>query len=45
MKVFIVHAHAGPRSFNGAMFQTAQETLKRKDRRRPFNSSPSTAAG
>ncbi len=28
MNVFIVHAHAEPRSFNGAMFQTAQETLR-----------------
>ena len=28
MKVFIVHAHAEPGSFNGAMFQTAQDTLR-----------------
>jgi len=28
MNVFIIHAHAEPRSFNGAMFQTAQETLR-----------------
>jgi NAD(P)H dehydrogenase (quinone) len=28
MKVFIVFAHAEPRSFNGALFRTAQETLQ-----------------
>jgi len=28
MNVFIIHAHAEPKSFNGAMFQTAQETLR-----------------
>ena len=28
MKVFIVHAHAESRSFNGALFQTAQDTLR-----------------
>jgi NAD(P)H dehydrogenase (quinone) len=28
MKVFIVHAHAEPKSFNGALFQTAQQTLR-----------------
>ena len=28
MKVFIVYAHAEPKSFNGAMFQTAQDTLR-----------------
>lgn len=28
MNVFIVHAHAEPQSFNGAMFQTAQTTLR-----------------
>lgn len=28
MKIFIVHAHAGPGSFNGALFQTAQDTLR-----------------
>ena len=28
MKVFIVHAHAEPKSFNGALFRTAQETLR-----------------
>ena len=28
MKVFIVHAHAEPKSFNGAMFQIAQDTLR-----------------
>ncbi len=28
MKVFIVHAHAEPQSFNGALFQSAQETLR-----------------
>jgi NAD(P)H dehydrogenase (quinone) len=28
MKVFIVYAHAEPKSFNGALFQTAQETLR-----------------
>ena len=27
MKTFIVCAHAEPKSFNGALFQTAQETL------------------
>ena len=27
MKVFIVFAHAEPRSFNGAMFRAAQDTL------------------
>ena len=27
MKVFIVYWHAEPQSFNGALFQTAQETL------------------
>ncbi len=28
MKVFSVYAHAEPKSFNGALFQTAQETLR-----------------
>jgi NAD(P)H dehydrogenase (quinone) len=28
MKVFIILAHAEPQSFNGAMFRTAQETLR-----------------
>ena len=28
MNIFIVHAHAEPKSFNGALFQTAQETLR-----------------
>ena len=28
MKTLIVYAHAEPRSFNGALFQTAQETLR-----------------
>ena len=28
MKVFIVHAHAEPKSFNGALLQAAQETLQ-----------------
>jgi putative NADPH-quinone reductase len=28
MNVFIVHVHAGPKSFNGALFQTAQDTLR-----------------
>ena len=28
MNVFMVHAHAEPQSFNGAMFQTAQDTLR-----------------
>ena len=28
MKVFIVYAHAEPKSFNGALFQTAQDTLR-----------------
>jgi NAD(P)H dehydrogenase (quinone) len=28
MNVFIVHAHAEPRSFNGALFQSAQEVLR-----------------
>jgi NAD(P)H dehydrogenase (quinone) len=28
MRVFIVYAHAESRSFNGALFQTAQETLR-----------------
>jgi len=31
MKVFIVFAHAEPRSFNGALFQTAQKTLRAAD--------------
>ena len=26
MKVFVVHAHAEPKSFNGVLFQTAQAT-------------------
>jgi putative NADPH-quinone reductase len=29
MKVFIVHAHAEPKSFNGALFQTAQLVLRK----------------
>ena len=28
MKTFIVYAHAEPKSFNGALFQTAQQTLR-----------------
>jgi NAD(P)H dehydrogenase (quinone) len=28
MKVFLVYAHAEPKSFNGALFQTAQDTLR-----------------
>lgn len=28
MKVFLVHAHPEPKSFNGALFQTAQDTLR-----------------
>ena len=28
MKVFIVYAHAEPKSFNGALFRMAQETLR-----------------
>ena len=28
MKVFIVFTHAEPRSFNGALFRAAQETLR-----------------
>ena len=28
MKVFIVHAHPEPKSFNGALFRAAQETLR-----------------
>jgi putative NADPH-quinone reductase len=28
MNVFLVHAHAEPQSFNGALFRTAQETLR-----------------
>src|SRR5208283_874620 len=28
MKVFLVFAHAEPRSFNGALFRTAQDTLR-----------------
>ena len=28
MNVFIIHAHAEPKRFNGALFQTAQETLR-----------------
>jgi NAD(P)H dehydrogenase (quinone) len=28
MNIFIVYAHAEPKSFNGALFQTAQETLR-----------------
>ncbi len=28
MKVFIVHAHAEPKSFNAALFRTAQDTLR-----------------
>jgi NAD(P)H dehydrogenase (quinone) len=28
MKIFIVYAHAEPQSFNGALFRTAQETLR-----------------
>jgi len=37
MKVFIVHAHAEPGSFNGAMFQTAQDTLRAAIFDRAFN--------
>lgn len=29
MKVLIVYAHAGPKSFNGALFQVAQQTLRK----------------
>jgi len=28
MRVFVVFAHAEPRSFNGALFRAAQETLR-----------------
>jgi hypothetical protein len=28
MNVFLVYAHAEPQSFNGALFQTAQDTLR-----------------
>ena len=28
MNAFIVYAHAEPKSFNGAMFRTAQDTLR-----------------
>lgn len=28
MKVFIIHAHAEPKSCNGALFQTARDTLR-----------------
>ena len=28
MNVFLLNAHPEPRSFNGAMFRTAQETLR-----------------
>jgi putative NADPH-quinone reductase len=28
MNVFLVSAHAEPRSFNGALFRTAQDTLR-----------------
>jgi putative NADPH-quinone reductase len=28
MNVFLVYAHAEPQSFNGAWFQTAQDTLR-----------------
>jgi NAD(P)H dehydrogenase (quinone) len=28
MNIFIVYAHAEPKSFNGALFQTAQDTLR-----------------
>jgi NAD(P)H dehydrogenase (quinone) len=28
MKVFVVYAHAEPKSFNGALFQTTQDTLR-----------------
>ncbi len=28
MNVFLVFAHAEPRSFNGALFRTAQDTLR-----------------
>jgi NAD(P)H dehydrogenase (quinone) len=28
MNVFLVNAHAEPRSFNGALFRTAQDTLR-----------------
>jgi hypothetical protein len=28
MNVFLIYAHAGPQSFNGAWFQTAQDTLR-----------------
>jgi NAD(P)H dehydrogenase (quinone) len=28
MNVFIAYAHAEPKSFNGALFQTAQDTLR-----------------
>jgi hypothetical protein len=28
MNIFLVNAHAGPGSFNGALFQAAQDTLR-----------------
>ncbi len=28
MNVFMVYAHAEPKGFNGALFQTAQQTLR-----------------
>jgi NAD(P)H dehydrogenase (quinone) len=28
VKVFVVYAHAEPKSFNGALFHTARETLR-----------------
>ena len=35
MNALIVHAHPEPKSFNGALFQTAQDTLRASTIPRP----------
>jgi len=36
MKVFIVYAHAEPKSFNGALFQTARGALRAIESEKPI---------
>jgi len=36
MKLFIVYAHAEPKSFNGALFQTAQDTSRAIESEKPI---------
>jgi putative NADPH-quinone reductase len=37
MKTFIVCAHTEPRSFNGALFQTAQDALRAIKSEKPID--------